>query len=268
VGNRAGDAAGTVRDRPSATVGGGAFNTASGVSSTVAGGEVNTASGSASTVGGGSLNTAAGDYSVAMGRRAKATFDGDFVFADSNNFDFSPNGPDNFRVRATGGVRFVVDIDGTGATTWSCGLVSGGSWVCSSDRNQKQDLELLDGTAVLDKLVAMPVYAWSPKGKNSHTRHFGPMAQDFYATFGLGDSDVGIGQQDADGVAPAAIQGLHAKVESRQSEIDGLRAQAATQQREIAELRSHSTAEIAKLKLAVEVLLARTSPEAQVAVAR
>ena len=121
--------------------------------------------------------------------------------------------------------------------------MSGGSWVCSSDRNQKQDFEQLDGQAVLDKVAAMPVYAWSPKGRNSHIRHYGPTAQDFYSAFGLGDTDLGIGQQDADGVALAAIQGLNAKV--------------AEQAREIADL-----------KRAVEVLLARTSPDNRVVAAR
>ena len=35
----------------------------------------------------------------------------------------------------------------------------------------------------------------------------GPMAQDFYAAFGLGNSDKSIGLLDASGVALAAIQG-------------------------------------------------------------
>ncbi len=214
------------------TVGGGTNNTASADFSTVVGGVANRASGIASTAVGGQQNTAAGDYSVALGRRAKAAFGGDFVFADSSDFDFTPLGPNNFRVRATGGVRFVVGIDGAGGTTWTCGLANGDpGWICSSDRNQKQDLDLLDGRMVLDKLAAMPVYAWSPKGANSHVRHYGPTAQDFHATFGLGDTDLGIGQQDADGVALAAIQGLNAKLESeraaKDAEIAALRAELA-----------------------------------------
>jgi hypothetical protein len=219
------------------TVAGGVSNTASGPKSTVGGGEGNVASGAGSTVPGGDNNEARGTYSVALGQRAKALYDGNFVFADDHPFDFATNVPNNFRVRATGGVRFVVGINtGTGATTWSCGLVNGDpGWVCSSDRNQKQDLERLDGQAVLDKLVAMPVYAWSPKGINSHVRHYGPTAQDFHAAFGLGDTDLGIGQQDADGVALAAIQGLNAKLEAKLAERD---AEMALMRAELAELRS------------------------------
>ena len=41
----------------------------------------------------------------------------------------------------------------------------------------------------------------------------GPMAQDLYAAFSLGESDTGIDTIDADGVARAAIQGVNQKLE-------------------------------------------------------
>ena len=92
---------------------------------------------------------------------------------------------------------------------------------------------------MLDKLAAMPVYAWSPKGRNAHLRHYGPMAQDFHAAFGLGDDDTMIGMQDADGVALAAIQGLNRRLEC---EVSALRAQnvelAATVRELAAEMRA------------------------------
>ena len=50
-------------------------------------------------------------------------------------------------------------------------------------------------------------------------RHIGPMAQDFYAAFGVGPDDKHITTVDADGVALAAIQGLNQKVEAQQSEL-------------------------------------------------
>ena len=126
-------------------------------------------------------------------------------------------------MRATGGVRFVVDIDVNGNATWNCLLTSGAGWSCSSDRNLKQNLRLLDGRAVLNKLASLSVYAWNPKGRNGHVLHYGPTAQDFYAAFGLGDTDLGIGQQDADGVALAAIQGLNAKLAEQAREIETLK---------------------------------------------
>lgn len=54
---------------------------------------------------------------------------------------------------------------------------------------------------------------WNYNSQDAAVRHLGPMAQDFKAAFGLGESDTGITTVDADGVALAAIQGLHRKLE-------------------------------------------------------
>jgi len=221
----------------SATVSGGYENTASGQNSTVSGGSGNTASGQNSTVSGGYGNTADGFGSVAMGRRAKTLGNGSFQFADSSNVDFSSSTDNAFRVRATGGVRFVTDIDGTGATTWSCAAFAGAGWSCSSDRNLKQGLKKLDGKKVLAKLAAMPVYQWQPKGQNAHVKHVGPMAQDFMKAFGVGDDDKMIGMQDADGVALAAIQGLNQIVKAKDAKIAALEKANAVMQREMAAIK-------------------------------
>jgi hypothetical protein len=222
---------------PSSVVGGGGSNRAFGQSSTVSGGRSNTATGFYSTVGGGRDNIAEGDYSVAMGYRAKTLGNGSFQFADSSNFDFSSSTDNAFRVRATGGVRFVTDIDGTGATTWSCAAFAGAGWSCSSDRNLKQGLKKLDGKKVLAKLAAMPVYQWQPKGQNAHVKHVGPMAQDFMKAFGVGDDDKMIGMQDADGVALAAIQGLNQIVKAKDAKIAALEKANAVMQREMAAIK-------------------------------
>jgi hypothetical protein len=203
-------------------VGGGSSNAASGSKAFVGGGSNNAATGTAGTVPGGVSNTAAGDFSVAMGYRAKTLGRGSFQFADSSFHDFSSSTADSFRVRATGGVRFVTDIDNTGAITWSCAAFAGASWSCSSDRNLKHSLKKLDGRKVLAKLAAMPVYQWQPKGQNTHVKHVGPMAQDFMKAFGVGDDDKMIGMQDADGVALAAIQGLNQIVKAKDAKIAAL----------------------------------------------
>ncbi len=87
-----------------ATVGGGSRNTASGFRATVGGGFSNTANGNYATVPGGSRNTAGGDYSFAAGRRAKADHNGTFVWADAQDADFVSTGPNQFLIRAAGGV--------------------------------------------------------------------------------------------------------------------------------------------------------------------
>jgi len=81
-----------------------------------------------------------------------------------------------------------------------------------SDRNLKQDFQPLDGRAMLEKVVALPVQSWAYKFDDAK-RHIGPVAQDFHSAFGLnGDDETAIATVDADGVALAAIQGLNQKL--------------------------------------------------------
>ncbi|MHC4089169.1 MAG: tail fiber domain-containing protein [Planctomycetota bacterium] len=86
------------------TIAGGTTNSATADYATVGGGGGNTASGQGSTVPGGGSNTAQGSYSFAAGSRAKANHDGAFVWADSTAADFPSTGPDQFLIRAGGGV--------------------------------------------------------------------------------------------------------------------------------------------------------------------
>ncbi len=103
-----------------AVVGGGDFNEATNARSTVAGGERNTASGAVAAIAGGcenvangnfaavpggTANSAGGAFSFAAGRRAKANHIGAFVWADSTDADFASTAPNQFSLRATGGVR-------------------------------------------------------------------------------------------------------------------------------------------------------------------
>jgi hypothetical protein len=245
-----------------ATVGGGYSNDATGNNATVAGGNGNIANGDYSSVAGGSANVADGDYSFAAGRRAIANHTGAFVWADSRDHSFSSTASNEFSVRATGGARFVLNIDSTfGIPTWTCSVSSGGTWSCSSDRNLKENLILADGSDVLERLSHMPVYYWNAKGQT--TPHIGPMAQDFYAAYGVGDSDVAISTIDLDGVALAAIQGLHAQNQGQATRIEQLEAENADLEARVAALEAASASGSApsqgpqaNLKLWVGALLA------------
>jgi hypothetical protein len=208
-----------------AAVGGGWQNTASGAYAAVGGGSQNEASGYYAAVPGGSNNLASGNYSFAAGRRAKAGNPGAFVLADSNDFDFAPGVNNAFTARFTGGARFILGIDGTGASTWQCTVYNGGSWGCSSDRNLKENFEPVDGRAILEKLAALPITTWNAIGTDPSVRRMGPMAQDFYAAFGLGDDDKVITTGDLDGVALASIQGLYRLVQEKDAQLAAQQAQ-------------------------------------------
>jgi hypothetical protein len=193
-----------------ASVAGGRENSASGFAASVSGGNLNSASGSEASVAGGSNNSASGDFSFAAGASAKATDAGSFVWADANVFDFGSNGANTFSARATGGVRFVSAINGSGNPTAGVSLASGGgSWTSLSDRATKKDIVPLAPRAVLAKLVGMPLFTWSYRAQPASIRHIGPMAQDFARAFRVGETTRGIDDVDAQGVSLAAIKGLY-----------------------------------------------------------
>jgi len=81
-----------------------------------------------------------------------------------------------------------------------------GALTQNSDRNSKSGIVGVDPTEVLSKLRSVPIAEWSYTFED--TRHVGPMAQDFYAAFGLGAGETGISTMDTSGVALASIQAL------------------------------------------------------------
>jgi len=218
-----------------AVVGGGLNNTASGGSASVGGGHGNTASAGGATVPGGGNNAAGGDYSFAAGRRAKANHHGSFVWADSTDADFASQRYDQFRVRANGGARFDVNndewveiyADGTHLIETSTGayLTLGGVWTDSSDRDLKENLAPVDGQEVLARLAGLPITTWNYEAEDPSIRHMGPVAQDFYATFGLGQDERHLAPLDTGGVALAAIQALYEHSQALEAENVALREQ-------------------------------------------
>jgi endosialidase-like protein len=93
-----------------------------------------------------------------------------------------------------------------------------------SDRDAKQGFDAADADAVLAELAELPISTWSYREEGASTRHLGPTAQDFRAAFGLGRDDRAIDTVDASGVALAAIQALHRRVERLEQDNARLRA--------------------------------------------
>jgi hypothetical protein len=204
----------------SAAIAGGNYNTASGNNSFVGAGTLNTAAGASSVVPGGISNVAGGGYSFAAGRRAKANHEGSFVWGDATNDDVASSAANQFTVRSSGGARFFSSADLNNGVTLAAG---GGSWQNLSDRNAKENFEKVDGRAILERLAALPMMTWNYKSQDASIRHIGPTAQDFHAAFGIGEDQTRITTTDADGVALAAIQGLHLMLKEREAEIASLR---------------------------------------------
>jgi hypothetical protein len=79
--------------------------------------------------------------------------------------------------------------------------------------------EAVSADEILDRLAEMPISTWTYGFEHESVRHIGPMAQDFAAAFGLGDTDKRIATVDADGVALVAIQALHRRVVSLEAAL-------------------------------------------------
>ena len=91
-----------------------------------------------------------------------------------------------------------------------------------SRRASKEEFEPVDGAEVLARLKELELSTWKYKKTDDGARHLGPMAEDFYATFGLGSDNEHIAPSDKVGVALAAIQGLTAELDSANSTIEML----------------------------------------------
>ncbi len=242
--NTAGNNNDDLRDAEYSTVSGGSRNKAGGLASTVAGGTLNSATGAYATIPGGASNTAAGDYSFAAGRRANVQPDhrGTFLFADANDAPFESSTANEFAARATGGVRLVTAIDSSGQPLAGVRLGAGsGSWETLSDRNAKTNFAPVDRQTILQRLASLPISQWSYKTQPASIRHIGPMAQDFYAAFGLGTDNRYISTVDIEGVTLAALQGVNQIMRDQADQIAAQRQQIATLESEVATQRTQLT---------------------------
>jgi hypothetical protein len=220
-----------------------AENNAIGPGSSVLGGgqqeRGNVAFGKYSTTVGGAGNFAGGDYSVALGFGAivrnfsgSGDSDGDegsFVFSDADNPVLQTTGPKQFIARAQGGFWFgssgAANFTPNALISTSTGahLTQGGSWTNASSRALKADFQSVDPAQILAGVLRLPISTWQYRA-SQEGRHLGPTAEDFRSVFGLGSNPSAISTVDADGVALAAIQALHAELKASREEQARLQA--------------------------------------------
>ncbi|MGW1076101.1 tail fiber domain-containing protein, partial [Streptomyces sp. NPDC002537] len=83
----------------------------------------------------------------------------------------------------------------------------------------------VNGYDVLAKALALPISTWHYKDDPPGVSHLGPMAQDWYAAYGLGGTDRRMYCVDANGVSLLCIQALHRLLDEQQTRIDELQDQ-------------------------------------------
>lgn len=118
---------------------------------------------------------------------------------------------------------FDVTLAGTGTREFrfypNGNLELSGSLIQASSRTLKNQISAVDPQSVLARVLALPINSWSYI-KEQGVTHIGPMAEDFYQSFGLGGTDKGISPVDTGGVALAAIQGLKQTTDNKLAEKD------------------------------------------------
>jgi hypothetical protein len=193
-------------------------NTASGVNALVNNttGDYNTAIGANTLTSNttGTLNTAIGAVAdVAAGNLTNATAIGFGAIVDVSN-----------KVRV--GNTAVSVIQGQVAFT------------ASSDKTQKENFQPVDGEEVLRKIRGFELSSWNFIGHDpKEFRHYGPMAQDFFAAFGQDGvgrigSETTINSGDMAGILMIAVQAL----EKRTAELKQKEAQLAMLQSKVEQL--------------------------------
>ncbi|GGH31071.1 tail fiber domain-containing protein [Dyadobacter endophyticus] len=172
-------------------------------------------------------NSARGNFSFALGKNARVRHQGSFVISDGSagfSSDSAYSTTNNqLTMRFAGGARVFTNQGLSSGVEISAG---GGSWSTVSDRRKKENFEALDTEKILHKVAQLPLTSWNYKSQPATTRHIGPMAQDFYAAFGLDGiaNDTTINTSDIDGVNMAAIQALEKRTRALQEENDQLKA--------------------------------------------
>jgi len=133
------------------------------------------------------------------------------VLDNSNLFSVATStGVSYFEITSDGNVGIGTTTPTMGPLSLASGayVTAGGVWTNASDRNLKTNFIAQDPQTILAKIATLPITQWNYKNESASTTHIGPVAQDFYALFGLGGSETSISTIDPSGVALLGIQAL------------------------------------------------------------
>ncbi len=98
-------------------------------------------------------------------------------------------------------------------------MVLAGTLAQLSRQDSKEHFEQIDHQAMLTALKGLDISTWNYKHQNDSERHIGPMAESFYATYGLGTDPEHIATSDMAAVALASSQALLFELEAKDQRI-------------------------------------------------
>lgn len=185
-------------------------------------------------IGGGAC--ASSSFSMALGNNiGTGTHIGSVVIGDGTGELSGPLTPvhnsdaaNQMMMRFAGGYKLYSD---SGLSIGAQLAPGASAWSTISDRRRKEHLHSVDGVKMLEKLSAMELHSWNYKGQDPKlNRHYGPMAQDFFAAFGndgvgVVGNDTTINQADMDGVTFVLVQALERRTAAQEERIKRLEAE-------------------------------------------
>ncbi len=171
------------------------------------------------------------DYSVAIGYRGRAIHEGALVLSDASSLSatlssYTTSSADNqLTARYAGGYRLFTNDDMNIGVSL---LPNDNSWNIISDSTKKERFLHADGEAMLVKLRDMRLGSWNYKSCRDN-RHYGPMAQDFYAAYGRDaygpiGNDTTINQANLEGALMIMVKALEGRTAAQAEEIAVLKA--------------------------------------------
>lgn len=173
------------------------------------------------------------DRSTAMGSSVVANHRGSFIIGDDSNClgcTYNTTAINQMMMHFAGG--YILYTSNARQENSPSGIQlqpNANAWSVISDSTRKENFRITDGALFLKKISGMRLGSWNYKGQDvKQYRHYGPMAQDFFAAFGhdeLGTigEDKSINQADFDGVNLIAIQALIKEVEALKAENKSLK---------------------------------------------
>jgi hypothetical protein len=221
----------------------GQYNTASGQGAlrTNTTGTTNTASGVAALI-----NNTTGSGNTASGYRALS---GDTTGNNNTAIGFQTNvSAGNLHNATAIGANAVVDASNKIrlGDSWVTVIEGQVAYTFTSDKNQKENFQQVDGDEVLRKISDMNLTSWNYKNNDpTQFRHYGPVAQEFYAAFGhdavgkCGDS-TSINSGDEAGILMIAVQTLERDREQMKAENKSLRSELDDLKKTVAQLMAQS----------------------------
>jgi hypothetical protein len=135
----------------------------------------------------------------------------------------SSSGASQLVVAASGNLGIGTTTPTLGPLTMASGayVTAGGTWTNASDRNLKENFATMTPADILQKIDQLPITEWNYKTEGPLVKHIGPIAQDFFALFQVGNSSTSISTIDPGGVALLGIQALSQKIAALQGSLSG-----------------------------------------------